>query len=366
MDEFQDKNVTTLPTEQVEPNKPSSLKGGLFWVAALLLFADIGLRAIVPFLQVPVTWAWGISAYIFSPLFTCVTIVLVYQLVKFRWRWRVALIVMIGCLLPLLGIILQQQKMILIENQYQTKLEELEFNRFIANQLIDHGRELPFYLNSLPALALILPEVMDEPPPPRIVEKLILELFNKILLLFVLVAAGVLLSFLIREPNLLVPVAPVAAAVDIFTVLNPLGPANQAMQKAPDLLPLVSMTIPQVGIADSAYIPLKQIFAIIGPGDILFLAFFFMCLIKFDLRRKMTLFTMCIVLMTYLQVVLNFGDKRIFDIPLQALPALVPMAFVMLIVNRRGFKLSRDEKILSVFAWVGISGLLIAAFWFAK
>jgi hypothetical protein len=164
------------------------------------------------------------------------------------------------------------------------------------------------------------------------------------LLMAAAVGLGATLSKLIREKNLLAPVIPFAAMVDMLTVLTPGGFVKQVMEKAPEIAERASVAVMAAPNAPETVARLTPI-AIIGAGDFIFLALYAACLIRFGLRVRATMVGLFVALWVYLALVL-------WVLPVLGiaprLPALVPMALVTLAVNWRAFQLSRQETIASV------------------
>lgn len=180
-------------------------------------------------------------------------------------------------------------------------------------------------------------------------------LYGAVVNFFITVAAvgfGRLLSMLIREPNLLVPVVPFAAVVDVLTVFAPGGFVKQALERAPEVVQKVSVALPQLGSAAvfSRVMPV----AFIGVGDFIFMAMYAACLYQFGIKPLPTLVGFVLVLTLYMALILFYPG-------IWKLPALVPLAAVFLAVNWRHFKLTPSEKAVSlvvtlcataVIAWV--------------
>jgi hypothetical protein len=93
------------------------------------------------------------------------------------------------------------------------------------------------------------------------------------LFLLACLLVGKLLSRVIREPALVLPVSIVAAMADVFTVFW--GPTGEALDKAPALVARMSLNIPQAGSAagPAGAAAMAQV-ATIGLGDFIFLALF--------------------------------------------------------------------------------------------
>ncbi len=152
---------------------------------------------------------------------------------------------------------------------------------------------------------------------------------------------GALIATGIRDKNLLLPICFVLAAVDIIAVFAPIGTVKLALEseKGRMAFETIAYKVPQFGSVTPA--------AQIGPADFLFLSMFFVAIHKFGMRSKETLIAIVPGLLIYLGIVLFLGDTTMLGVPLRALPALVPIGLLVLAVNWREFKMSREEKIMT-------------------
>jgi hypothetical protein len=169
------------------------------------------------------------------------------------------------------------------------------------------------------------------------------------LLMLAAIGLGCLLSRLIREKNLLVPVVPFAALVDAITVLTPVGFVKRVMESAPRVMEQAAVAVTSVPHAAPQVERVVPI-VLIGVGDFVFLAFYAACLYRFGLRPRATAIGLFLTLWVYLVLV-------ILGVAV-ALPALVPMAAVVLLVNAREFHLSRQEKWASLLVILPMLALL--------
>lgn len=142
---------------------------------------------------------------------------------------------------------------------------------------------------------------------------------------------GGLLACLIKDKNLLIPISIFLAGFDVFLVLTPIGPTQQILQKAPEILPAIGMNLPKV--QSTPTMGPVEAFAFIGPADFLFIAMFFIALFKFEMRTRETLRALVPAILVYLALALVFPS----------VPLLVPIGLTVLAVNFRCFNLSRDE-----------------------
>lgn len=172
--------------------------------------------------------------------------------------------------------------------------------------------------------------------------------------------AGGLVSRLMKDRNLLLPVTIFLAALDVLLVLTPTGLTRVIMSAAPTVLSHVGYAVPQPTSHPTLGI-VRQL-AVVGPADLLFLAMFFASLHKFGMRVEQTVWAMIPTLFAYLLVVVVFGGITLGRVSLGALPALVPIGAVVLLVNGRLFKLTRDEIFSTMLVGTLVLGLLA---WFA-
>ena len=165
---------------------------------------------------------------------------------------------------------------------------------------------------------------------------------------------GAALSLVLRDRNLLVPMSIFLALFDIWLVFVPEGPVGQVARGNQTALASVAFSVPRPMSAPTGAPPTPL--AYIGPADFLFMAMFFCAIYRFNLRARETAKWMAPVLACYLLVALLLPGVAIGAIRLGALPALVPIATVVMLVNWRDFKLTRDEKQTTVvLAILGIA-----------
>jgi hypothetical protein len=166
---------------------------------------------------------------------------------------------------------------------------------------------------------------------------------------------GTWVASAMKDKNVLLPVAIFLALADIWLVFAPEGVAAQAINGTnpaiADALRKLAIQVPEPGGHARAM-------AYIGPADMVFLAMFFVVLFRFGMRTKATFQAIIPTLAAYLLVVLLWGDSSVGPFRLGGLPALVPIGIVVLIVNRREFKLSKDEKQATIGVLVLMTALV--------
>ena len=157
---------------------------------------------------------------------------------------------------------------------------------------------------------------------------------------------GILLSRIIREANVLLPVALVAMPIDYIGAMTSIGFTQNAVTTNPALVRAMSVPVPSVGGGGHHHGGISPI-GFIGPGDALFMAFFFAVVLRLDLNVRGTFWWMYGLLTATMLLVLFSGLN---------VAALIPMGLAVLIANRRFFKLKREEVFATLYA-----GLLILA-----
>ncbi len=164
--------------------------------------------------------------------------------------------------------------------------------------------------------------------------------------------AGAALACLLKDRNMLLPIAVFLALFDTWLVFAPEGLVSRALSgaQAPIKLDQVAYTVPRVATTE---LPREangfaQNLAYVGPADLLFLAMFFVALYRFGMRPRQTLIAIAPVLVAYLAVVLLAPNVWIGPIRLAALPALLPIGLTVLWVNRKEFRLLPDEKAITL------------------
>lgn len=178
------------------------------------------------------------------------------------------------------------------------------------------------------------------------------------------VALGILVGTLVRDKNLLIPIALFLITFDILLVLAPKGPTRVLMEQpiARQAFDTLAYQVPAPRSQSEEPTVRPQPLAQIGPADSLFLAMFAFALYRFRMRVRKTFIWMAAALVAYLGVVIFAGGASIAGIPLKMLPGLVPMGIVVLAVNRREFSLSPEERRLIYGVAVACVLLLLAAF----
>ena len=164
---------------------------------------------------------------------------------------------------------------------------------------------------------------------------------------------GAALACLLKDRNMLLPIAVFLALFDVWLVFAPEGLVGKALSGGPAPIDLkdVALKIPAIAVANTPEAPANgfaQIQAYVGPADLLFLAMFFVALYRFQMRPRVTFLAITPVLILYLAVVLLFPEVFIGPIRLAALPALLPIGLTVLWANRREFRLLPEERAITL------------------
>lgn len=165
--------------------------------------------------------------------------------------------------------------------------------------------------------------------------------------------AGRLLALIVRERNLLLPVALVAGLADIFTVFA--GPTGEALKHAPKLVEKLSVAIPKLGSATGAAggAGLTHV-ASAGLGDFIFVTFFLVSCARFGLRGGRS--------MWWIFGLAGLAMMSVLLLPfVPALPLLPFIAAGFLLANLGVFRLSREERLSTIAVVALLIVLLVAA-----
>ncbi len=157
---------------------------------------------------------------------------------------------------------------------------------------------------------------------------------------------GVLVSQVIREFKILLPSALALALVDLYVVFggglvtlaqSGRSPAAQIAMRTFT----VSLPPPPKSMSVGA-VPLQLA---VGFADFLFIALFFACFLKFGIPSRKTFYVLLLTLIGYMVLV---GLNGV------ALPALVPIAVVVIGMNWKRFQFTQEE-----IQAMGIAGALV-------
>ena len=179
---------------------------------------------------------------------------------------------------------------------------------------------------------------------------------KELLVMWLAACVGVGVSRLIKEMKLVLPVGIVLGLVDIMAVFSTVGVVNQATtgksQAAQVAMRALTVQIPTTHAAGGS--PPLQLQ--IGFADFLFIALFFACFKRFRVSAWNTFVVLCAALSLYMLIVAFTAT---------ALPALVPIAIVVIGMNLRQFRYDRSEVFALLYAAL-IVGAAVGAFWLIK
>ncbi len=169
-----------------------------------------------------------------------------------------------------------------------------------------------------------------------------------VLLLFVLMLGGRLLSRLLREPKMLLPVALVLVMADVYTVY--FGFTGAMLEKAPEVVESVSVKLPEFGSATGpeGVAGLRHI-ATMGPGDTFFAAVFFAVIVRFALGLRRSFCWIFGIVAAVLAIVVALPE-------VPPIPVLPLMALGFVVPNWRQLRLSGAE-----WAYVAIVAVFVTA-----
>ena len=149
---------------------------------------------------------------------------------------------------------------------------------------------------------------------------------------------GILLAPIIREPNVLLPVALVSMPIDYLGAMTSIGFTQNVVAHNPGFVRDVSVPVPSIGGGLHGGI---HPIGFIGPGDALFMAFFFAVVLRLKMNTRGTFWMMFGLLTATMLIVLVQGYN---------IAALIPMGLAMIAANSPYFKLKREEVFATVYA----------------
>lgn len=157
---------------------------------------------------------------------------------------------------------------------------------------------------------------------------------------------GALVALMIKDKNLILPMAVFLAGLDVFLVFNPDAPTSKIIRQNPAVFQSMAVKIPAARVATSQPQGAQIVNqAFVGPADLLFMATFLVVLSKFKMKLRETAKWLVPVMIAYLLLVLS-------PLGLNMLPALVPIGITVLIVNRKEFRMSKEETLM---AWGAVA-----------
>ena len=176
-----------------------------------------------------------------------------------------------------------------------------------------------------------------------------------VLLLLLAVSLGVLVSRLIREIKILLPMGIVLALIDVYVVFGG-GLVMQAQQGSPTAQAAMKNLTVSLPAAQKTIRPNAVPIAVVGFADYLFIALFFACFLRFGIPSRRTFAVLCVTLVAYMA----YGSQTGTD-----LPALVPIAAVIILTNLRQFRYERSEGFALLYAGLIVAAILGGLFFFS-
>jgi hypothetical protein len=165
---------------------------------------------------------------------------------------------------------------------------------------------------------------------------------------------GSLLSLIIKEPNLLLPVALIAMPIDYVGAMTSIGFTHDMVKHMPNLVSNLSVAVPKITTISGHGVSLGPI-AFIGPGDVLFMALFFTSVQRFKLAERATFW--------WMYGLLTLAMLLVIFLPNFPVGALVPMGLAVIIANASRFRLKRDEVFAVAYAGAMILAIVGLFFW---
>jgi hypothetical protein len=162
---------------------------------------------------------------------------------------------------------------------------------------------------------------------------------------------GVLVSNVIREPKLLLPVALCAGLVDIWGVS--LGPVHLIEKHAPKIISKTTAKVPALGSARIAKGKRPPPPMLIGFGDFLFLGIFFACIVRFGMHLHAS-FALTALSTVVALIIVGLSDTMLPGLPFMALGVILP--------NIAHFRFTREEKFALLYTGILLTVVLTTAF----
>jgi hypothetical protein len=170
---------------------------------------------------------------------------------------------------------------------------------------------------------------------------LVMTLLGAFFLAIAATLCGALISRIIRERNLLVPVTVVAAVVDTLGVYW--GPVRWISEKAPEVAEQLSAAVPGAAGPGAP----EWLLAAVGIGDFLFMGLFVAAVYRLGMDGRRTLWASFAAL---LAVPVTFAVAG-----LPALPGLPFLGAAVLVANWRHFRFSRSEKFALLYGGMAVA-----------
>ncbi len=220
------------------------------------------------------------------------------------------------------------------------------------------SRAVALWLSSIALLAAVASWLLLQRFPVGSVADYLASFLLAAALICIVAGLGVALSTIIRQANLLLPIAVVVTIMDFWTVLGGgfiarvQEQAEKGQQVAQRLMEVGTIKMPVAKGATAAVAT-----PAVGIGDLFFAAFFFALLWRFGLRAQLS-YWLAVPLVTAALLLI-----AIAPVPL-ALPGLPFLALAVLVPNWQAFRYTSEEKralfvgalfllaLLAVFTWL--------------
>jgi hypothetical protein len=179
-----------------------------------------------------------------------------------------------------------------------------------------------------------------------------------LLLIWFAASLGVCLSRLVREVKLLLPMAVALALVDLYVVFGG-GLVTQVEQgeNPGAAVAMKALTLKMPRPSERLPSGAEPMQLAVGFADFLFVALFFACLARFGISSRVTFVVLCVTLAAYMFAVGVTG---------WAMPALVPIAVVVIGMNLRHFRYDRSEAFALLYAGVIVAAVAGGCYFFVN
>lgn len=177
-----------------------------------------------------------------------------------------------------------------------------------------------------------------------------LPLLTDVLLILAAGLFGALLSRIVREKDILLPVALAAVLVDTWGVY--LGFVSDISKTHPQVVAQLSASVPVAGKAMTAL----PVLGSIGVGDFAFMGLFLAAVARLRLRWRETL--VWLVALLVLGPTLVMAVAALLGHPLEVLPGLVFIVIAVVAANRKHLALNRAEWFALLYTVLVVLGVI--------
>jgi len=178
-----------------------------------------------------------------------------------------------------------------------------------------------------------------------------ISLLGDLLLVVAATFVGALVSRVVRESNMLVPVVVAAAVVDTWGVYW--GFVAEMSKRAPQVVKHFSATVPAATAVETP-VPLL---GAVGIGDFLFMGLFVAAVYRLHMSARATLWALFVALLA-VPVVFGLADILAGGPVVPALPGLPFLGLGVVVANWGHFRFSRAEKFALLYAAVAVGGVI--------